>query len=607
MLKATAILERLNDGVTRLTDVTNKESMVIPDARLKFQRRTRSLQHLASEGTDGPRRLALAVLRLWQRSAYPKLVEGARVQWGTAELMSNGQVKQFATWLGAQSFNEAAYWLATAYATWVGAAHREAHALYFTPPALAERVIDNLVEGGASLTKHHWHDPACGGAAFLVPIAQRMAAAIAAEGASPLAVLQRLQAQLSGNDLDKTLLHLSEQFLQMALYSFVERAFTTPSFSLSRGDGLLLKLNEADKPDVLACNPPYRKLRSKEADKYRSDYAPVIEGQPNIYGLFIHQALRLTRRGGLVGLLTPTSYLSGQYFSKLRTELLSVADTLHIDMLSHRSATFLGVEQETAISILRVREPRAASAVTTNVCVLTRDDGFVDVGQCVLPNSGKPWPVPRGVEDADLLRTAQRSLHRLSHYGYVPKVGHLVGYRDTRRRYKTLPQVSAGHLPVYPLVWATDISPSGRFEHGREQRKHRPELFVEVESHAHTSVLKRQAVLLQRLTSSDQSRRLVAAPVPKSWLEQYGGFVSENHVIALEKTDDSPWNPGELALLLNSATVDRVFRAISGASNVALFELNELPLPDPAVLRAQLTDTDDLEQAVLQAYEHNNG
>ncbi len=68
-------------------------------------------------------------------------------------------VQDFAKWLSEEPFNEADYWLATAYAILVGDEVRTERALYFTPPLLAERVIDNLLQHGASLTTHRWHDP----------------------------------------------------------------------------------------------------------------------------------------------------------------------------------------------------------------------------------------------------------------------------------------------------------------------------------------------------------------------------------------------------------------------------------------------------------------
>ncbi len=211
--------------------------MVIPASRVAFGRIVKALGALIAADVDGPKRLVRAVLFLWQQNEYPLLVDRAPA--GTSALLTKELVGQFSLWLASQSFNDAAYWLATAYAHWVGDAVRTEQALYFTPPKLADRVLDDLVARGASLTDSHWHDPACGGAAFLVPIAQRMAQAMTDAGLSKSKVLGKLQKQLSGSDLDKTLLEISKQFLRMALYPYITTRKQIPSFQLLQADGLL--------------------------------------------------------------------------------------------------------------------------------------------------------------------------------------------------------------------------------------------------------------------------------------------------------------------------------------------------------------------------------
>jgi adenine-specific DNA-methyltransferase len=539
------------------------------------------------------------VLYRWQLAAYPQLV--SRAPWGSKDLLAQESVREFAEWLRAQHlFNEAAFWLATAYAIWVGEETRTARALFFTPPQLADRVIGNLVKHGASLMEDHWHDPACGGAAFLVPIAQQMAQSHERSGVSPSESVRRIEAQLSGSDLDETLIYLSQQFLLMALAPLLDRAGYLPSISIKHADGLTAR-NVLGNYDVVACNPPYRKLKAEEVKRYEGKYRGVIEGQPNIYGLFIDRSLELTRADGLVGLLTPTSYLSGQYFSKLRRRILSCSEVLQMDVLSNRSTMFLDVEQETIITTLRRRASPNLETTATSVCVLDEKGGFVGVGACRLRNSGKPWAVPRAKDDADTLFFAEQSQFRLKDYGYKARVGSLVAYRDKRDRFKR------NHKPVQegmavPLVWATDISSSGEFIHGREQRIARPDLYVAVESIYDAGVTTVPSVLLQRLTSSDQRRRLVAAHVPREWLAKHKGFISENHVIVLEQFEDKGWSPENLSKLLRSNAVDRVFRSMSGASNVAIFELNELPLPCPLSLMRMWGSGEDCEKSVTDAY-----
>lgn len=575
--------------------------MVIPVPRLKFYRRVKALKPLVDGSPVDAERLVKGLLHLWQQSSFPALAAD-RAPYGSGRFLTDEAVTSFAAWLSEEPFNQAAYWLATTYAILVGDKLRTERALYFTPPRLADRVIDDLVKHGASLTTHHWHDPACGGAAFLVPIAQRMAKALEGAGLTATQQLQHIERHLSGNDLDAVLLEISREFLRMALSDLIAETGRNLCLQLFQGDGLTSSTIEALQPDVIACNPPYRKLKAAEVGPYRKSHNDVVEGQPNIYGLFINRTLQLAKHGGLIGLLTPTSFLSGQSFSKLRTKLLTQAEMLQVDMLSDRNAMFIDVEQETAITVLRTRAPRKVVESSTHVSVLRPDGEFEEAGAFVLPNSGRPWPIPRAASDAELLQSAETAGFTLSDYGYVARVGHLVPFRDERPRFAQMPTARPGML-VVPLVWATDITPDGRFDHGRECRFSRDRRFVQIGSLTDHGVITKPAVLLQRLTSSDQKRRLVAAAVPQAWVSQFGGYVCENHVIVLEPVSKTAVLPEKLAAVLNTQPVDRVFRAISGASNVAVSELDALLLPDPAHVGRMRTTAADIDGKVRAAYE----
>ena len=571
--------------------------MVLPTSLLKFYPVVRALGRECVHSLDDARRLVKTVLFLWQKSAYPELA--LRAQYDSNQPIDLERVKYFVRWLESQPFNEAAYWLASAYANWVGNEVRTQQAFYFTPPKLADRLIDDLIFRGASLATHHWHDPACGGAAFLVPIAQRMAKELTSKGMTAKTVLKHIETHISGNDLDDTLLEISVQFLLMALQEVAIQTNYTPSFQLAKGDSLLAVHDLKSAPDVVACNPPYRKLNAVETKKYRGQFDDVIRSQPNIYGLFIRKTIEIVKPGGLVGLLTPTSFLSGASFSKLRRVVAGRTQIAQIDMLGNRKTTFISVEQQTAITVLKteIRQQRAASA---DIYALFANGSFSEVGKCEIPSSGEAWPIPRSAEDVDLLSRTKEWPHRLIDYGYVPRVGHLVAYRDERTRFESRPK-RKNQSCIVPIVWAGDIAPSG-FIHGRQHKVQRADYFVEVSDPNHSSVISAPSVLLQRLTSNDQPHRLIACDVPDKWQRREGGFVAENHVITLIAKQDSQWSPKQIASLMNSVVVNRLYRAISGATNVAVSEMAQLPLPDPVALRAALATEIDIEKAIRKAY-----
>ena len=264
--------------------------------------------------------------------------------------------------LAAAPFLDAAYWLSSAYAICAGDAHRRPLAMFFTPPSLTSRLLDDLSASGVRFDKGKFCDPACGGAAFLAPIALRMKEQLAARGVRPRKVLEHVASHIVGIDLDPTLCALSKHFLLMALREEVLAAKGwTPEFQVKPGDSLSCLAGSYGAFDVIVCNSPFRKMTAGEVNRYRLDFEEVIDGQPNLYGLFMALSVRLLKGTGVAALVTPTSFLSGLYFRKLRTFLMSNVDVLNIGMVSDRLGVFIDVEQETALTLAgdgaRQRQP----------------------------------------------------------------------------------------------------------------------------------------------------------------------------------------------------------------------------------------------------------
>jgi adenine-specific DNA-methyltransferase len=113
-------------------------------------------------------------------------------------------------------------------------------------------------------------------------------------------------------------------------------------------------------------------------------------------------------------------------------------------------------------------------------------------------------------------------------------------------------------------------------------------------------------VLLQRTTAKEQSRRLIAASLPAAFIREHGAVVIENHLNMIRPINGTPLVPaGLLAAVLNTASVDRAFRCISGSVAVSAYELENLPLPPPAELKllvGRAIQPKAVEEACLQLY-----
>jgi len=569
---------------------------------LSITRRVRSLGQVAEKYQCDASTLVGTVLRLWCHRAFPVLPKPSLPY--SKKIASLPEVSAFVGVLCQLGFLESTYWLSSAYAIHSDEDYRKSLAMFFTPASLTEGLLNDLSHQGVDFGSESFMDPACGGAAFLAPIALRMRATLSARGFAPLKVLKHIEKHLHGCDLDKTLCELSKHFLCMALHAEIQETGYLPTFKVYPANSLTHLAASLGKVDVVVCNPPYRKMGADELEPIRDTYSDVIEAQPNLYCLFIALCVRLLRVGGRAAMVTPTSFLSGQYFGRLREFLIRNTDVEHIGMVSGRQGVFIDVEQETALTVLRRRAEEDRSQVRANVSVVSSAGHYTSVGECTLPNAGAAWPIPRAVEDVVLLKTATLSRFRLSDYGYRVRIGAYVWNRDKRPKFDSLQDAKRGKAhTAMPLMWSRDIVPGGTVRLEDTSAYDGEHRFVDLGDKKHSSVVTSPCVVMQRVTSNDQPRRLVAAAVSPGVFETYGGFIGENHVVILEALTDKPaLPPTKMAKFLSAHAIDRYFRCISGATNVSAFELNQLALPDPQAVRKAATNGRTMDEAVRVAF-----
>ena len=138
-----------------------------------------------------------------------------------------------------------------------------------------------------------------------------------------------------------------------------------------------------------------------------------------------------------------------------------------------------------------------------------------------------------------------------------------------------------GHLP---LIWAEAITSDGRFLFRAEKRNHRP--YFAPRKGDGWLIVTTPCILLQRTTSKEQRRRLIAAELPVDFLQKHDGVVIENHLNMVRAIDAKPAvAQATLNALLNSGAIDSVFRCVSGSVAVSAYELEALPLPAPGALK----------------------
>lgn len=485
--------------------------------------------------------------------------------------------------------------LGQAYVESLNSKTRSDHGRHYTPAILSQRLWamarDALGWGVDPVSLPGLvRDPACGAGSLLLPVIREHLQAN--QGTEAALVISGLAARIQGVDLDAHAVYLANVILAaeaLPTLARVPEARRRPIPELAIvGDGL------AEREPALATivNPPYGRMRLSVADRER--FAEVLYGHANLYSLFMAAGAANLAPKGVLAALVPTSFTSGLYFHKLRESLAANASLESVTFVEDRSGVFAGVLQETCLAVFSRRKNR-------KVRVSRANGSITEVAVTPVPRDGRPWLIPREAADASIAAAASKFPLTLEDAGWHASTGPLVW---NRRKADLFNRPSANRTRV---LWAADFEDGIIGRHpSRDSLRYLASSGVQDDT---VTILTQEAVLVQRTTAPEQARRLVAADLSPETLNELGGrVVIENHINVLRPTTDKPLlDRATLARLLQTRTMDRLVRCISGSVAVSSYELGALPLPDATVLASWVGLTgEDLETAVAAAYRPAN-
>jgi hypothetical protein len=475
-------------------------------------------------------------------------------------------------------FAQSGFLIGQLYTTLLPDEIRKTLGAFYTPPPLVARLLDLISATGFDWRCGRIIDPACGGAAFLASIAPVLVKSTPGRAA---AVLDNVEGRLLGVEVDQFAAWISMVLLDMALSPLTAAAGRPLKNIVLARNALELGPDQLGLFDLVIGNPPYGRVTLPTAQRAR--FKESLFGHANLYGVFTELAVNLSKPGGLIAYVTPTSFLGGEYFKNLRRLLENKAPLQRLDFVSNRDSVFEGVLQETMLAVYQRSDKRSLLPVRVN---LLRPNGSPDrllvdeVGSTVIRNkNGAPWLLPRSSEQAALLEGLSSMPHRLSDYGFQVSTGQLVWNRHKDQLRRSLEN------DCLPIIWAEAVSTDGKFHFQAARRFHLP--YIKIKSGQDFLINHEPCILVQRTTAKEQKRRIIATVIPNSFLLEYPGFVVENHLNMVCSMKRIPHVAlRTLAALLNSVVIDQAFRCINGSVAVSAYELNSLPLPDPEGMQA---------------------
>lgn len=495
---------------------------------------------------------------------------------------------------------EAIHYLTSLYPAMLPERRRSEVGAFYTPPCLADRLLDLATEAGLNWTSARVLDPAAGSGAFLVHAAARMRNAYG--DSEPAFVLAQIGNRLLGLEIDPHAAALAQAALEITLGDLISASGRTAPSMLRVCD----TMEETPDPkfDLVIGNPPYGRVTLDRAQ--REKYARGLYGHANLYGVFTDIAIRWAKAEGLIAYLTPTSMLGGQYFAALRGLLASDAPPIGIDFVQARKGVFEDVLQETFLALYR----RGGQNQRIQVHYLQVDNEIdakvVRNGTVGLPEDPRlPWLAPREPRHSALIAHVESLPDRLGDWGYEVATGPLVWNRHKAQLVHSLGK------NCYPLVWAEAVTSDGRFVFRAEKRNHAP--YFRTSTGDGWLLIEEGCVLVQRTTAKEQARRLIAAELPEAFVREHGGVIVENHLNMVRPKEPPKVSAAAVAAILNSRIVDEVFRCISGSVAVSAFELGALPMPSVEAMKeveqmlANGASKSELEAAITTLYGQHPG
>lgn len=528
------------------------------------------------------------------------------------------------------------YAIASVYTLLLGGERRRTLGAYFTPPHLVDHLIARMRACGLDILGHVIHDPAAGGAAFVVPLVRAVMAARIGAGEAQKAALADVAQRLAGREIDHGLADVANALVRrMLLREFglrVPREFAL----VAHGDTLRDRDEEA--VDAWVGNPPYAKIGTAGERRWRREFADIARGHLNLYAMFLRRGLDRVRPGGLLGFIVPTSFIGSPDYAPFRRRLSELAQILSVDLIEKRSRVFLDVVQDACFVVVR-RHPspaagsepeaiqdapivearagrplpdapsplpgaalggaggaKAGVAAALVACGVVRaEGGSTHIGLVRVPADGSAWQLP--ALDGEVEGGAI-----LADYGYRAKVGFLVPGRHPARLHAH--KRTARHR--FPLAWAKAVGPNGTFDITRALEHHEARGRIWVDAAPDAPYLERRPlVVVQRTSNRKQVRRINAAAVPKAFFDEHGGLVGENHVLMLVPASAAEplVSPEDLAALLNSGPVNERFARVCGTVTVSAQLIAQLDLPRAATVRGLATlSAQAVDQAVRAAY-----
>ncbi|CNB47710.1 methyltransferase-endonuclease [Yersinia frederiksenii] len=322
-------------------------------------------------------------------------------------------------------------------------------------------------------------------------------------------------------------------------------------------------------------NPPYLKILASSEERKLLRSVGVETG--NLYSCFVALALMLLDNGGELVAITPRSFCNGPYFNDFRRILLDGNNLNKLHVFESRTSAFKAdsVLQENVIFHIIKGESQGPVEITSSNCAddLSPVVRMADFDEVVNPSdSARFIHIVTNEKQSDIAKRISGLPCSLDDLGIVASTGKVVDFR-TRENLRDIPGDDTVPL-IYPMHFI-----NGTIQYPIFGKK-KPNAIVLNEDTERLMVPNGTYILVKRLTSKEEKRRIVAG--------LYTGDLADISVVGFENKTNYFHAGGQpletdfakgLWVYLNSHIVDQYFRQFNGHTQVNATDLYTLRYP----------------------------
>ena len=335
--------------------------------------------------------------------------------------------------------------------------------------------------------------------------------------------------------------------------------------------------------DLVISNPPYFKIAKD--DIRATALKNIVNGQPNIYALFMAVCARLLSHKGQMVFIVPRSFTSGCYFKVFRNNFLSEVDLAFFHIFHSRTEAFKkdDVLQENIIFKAIKKTPDKKNKFVT----ISSSNGVNDLNKSQieklafnkivdLDSADKIIYLPLNKKDDKIFEFVNSWSKSIEKLGLSISTGPVVSFRSL----DFLQKQQNSDSETVPLLWINNVKCMD-IEWPLNGNNKKQQYIIINENSKKLLLKNTNYVFLRRFSPKEEKRRLTAAPFQKNYFN-YDYLGLENHINYIyrknkELTKEEIYG---LSALLNSYIINRYFSLFNGNTQVGAMDTKKIPLPD---------------------------